>query len=71
MLITRHSSPNKKGGSMNTYRVVLSWNVQKTYFVEAHNEEEAEDLAHSGEGLDESLSSYEYEDHIETVKEDE
>jgi len=56
---------------MNTYRVVLAWNVQKTYFVEAHNEEEAEDLAHSGEGLDESLSSYEYEDHIETVKEDE
>mgnify|MGYP003129122713 CR=1 FL=1 len=56
---------------MNTYRVVLSWNVQKTYFVEAHNEEEAEDLARIGKGLDESLSSYEYEDHIETVKEDE
>ncbi|BCV03382.1 MAG: hypothetical protein CM15mV66_110 [uncultured marine virus] len=56
---------------MSNYRVVLSWNVQKTYWVEARNEEEAEDLARSGEGLDESLSSYEYEDHIETVKEDE
>ena len=56
---------------MNTYRVVLAWNVQKTYFVKARNEEEAEDLARMGKGLDESYSSYEYEDHIETEKEDE
>ena len=71
MLITRHSSPNKKGGSMNTYRVILAWNVQKTYFVQANNEEEAEYLARDGEGLDESFSSYEFEDHIETTREDE
>ena len=56
---------------MNTYRVVLAWNVQKSYFVEAKNEEEAYDKAWNGEGLDESYSSYEYEDHIETTKEDE
>tara|TARA_E500000081_G_C6029766_1_gene304117 strand:+ start:434 stop:601 length:168 start_codon:yes stop_codon:yes gene_type:complete len=55
---------------MEKYRVVLSWNVQKTYFVQARNEEEANDKARSGEGLDEDYSSYEFEDYIETVKED-
>tara|TARA_R100001591_G_scaffold67084_1_gene76284 strand:- start:288 stop:458 length:171 start_codon:yes stop_codon:yes gene_type:complete len=56
---------------MSNYRVVLEWTVQKSYFVKANNEEEAEEKARDGEGLDESYSSYEYEDHIETTKEDE
>ena len=52
---------------MPNYRVVLSWNVQKSYFVNAKDEEEANDKARNGEGLNEHYSSYEYEDHIETV----
>ena len=55
---------------MSKYRVVLAWNVQKTYFVDARNEEEAESQAREGKGLDENYSSYEFEDYIETVKED-
>ena len=52
---------------MPNYRVVLSWNVQKSYFVDAKDEEEAEDKAREGKGLNEHYSSYEYEDTIETV----
>jgi len=55
---------------MPNYRVVIAWNVQKTYFVQARNEEEAYDKARSGEGLDENYSSYEFDDHIETVDTD-
>lgn len=53
------------------YSVVLAWNVQKTYFVEAKNSEEAEEKARDGEGLDERYSCYEFDDYIETVEEDE
>ena len=45
--------------------------MQKTYFVQAKDEEEADDKARNGEGLNEHYSSYEYEDHIETVNLDE
>jgi len=55
---------------MPNYRVVLAWNVQKTYFVQAKDEEEATDKARDGEGLNESYNSYEFEDHIETVDTD-
>tara|TARA_R100001510_G_scaffold54390_1_gene57051 strand:- start:1843 stop:2013 length:171 start_codon:yes stop_codon:yes gene_type:complete len=56
---------------MKNYRVTLSWNVQKTYFVNAKDSEEADDKARDGEGLDESYSTYEFDDYIETVEEDE
>lgn len=56
---------------MPNYRVVIAWNVQKSYFVEAKNSEEADDKARDGEGLDESYSSYEFDDYIETVNLDE
>ena len=56
---------------MPNYRVVIAWNVQKTYFVQAKDEEEADYKAINGEGLNEHYSSYEYEDHIETVNLDE
>jgi|TARA_R100001460_G_scaffold21815_1_gene44410 hypothetical protein len=55
---------------MPNYRVVLAWNVQKTYFVQAKDEEEATDKARDGEGLNESYNSYEFEDYIETVDTD-
>ena len=56
---------------MKNYRVTLSWNVQKTYFVNAKDSEEANDKAIHGGGLDESYDSYEFDDYIETVEEDE
>ena len=56
---------------MPNYRVVLAWNVQKTYFVQAKDEEEATDKARDGVGLNESYNAYEFEDYIETVNIDE
>ena len=56
---------------MPDYRVVIAWNVQKTYFVQAKDEEEADSKARNGEGLNEHYSSYEFDDYIETVNLDE
>ena len=41
---------------MPKYRVVLAYDVQKTYHVEAKDEEEADDKARNGEGLNEHYS---------------
>ena len=47
------------------FKVVLSYDVQKTFYVEAENEEEAYDKAYDGEGEVEN-EDWEYRDHIET-----
>ena len=46
------------------FRVVLSYDVQKTFIVDAKDEEEAYDKAYAGEGEDDD--NWEYRDHIET-----
>ena len=48
-----------------TFKVVLSYDVQKTFYVEADNEDEAYDKAYDGEGEVED-ENWEYTDHIET-----
>ena len=47
------------------FKVVLSYDVQKTFYVEAENEEEAYDKAYEGNGQAEN-EDWEYRDHIET-----
>ena len=47
------------------FRVVLSYDVQKTFYVEAENEEQAYDKAYAGVGQEEN-EDWEYRDHIET-----
>jgi len=47
------------------FRVVLSYDVQKTIYVEAENEEEAYEKAFDGEGDCEN-EDWEYRDHLET-----
>ena len=47
------------------FKVVLSYDVQKTFYVEAENEEEAYDKAYAGDGQEEN-EDWEYRDHIET-----
>ena len=47
------------------FRVVLSYDVQKTFIVDAKNEEEAYDKAYDGEGSVMN-EDWEYRDHIET-----
>ncbi len=50
---------------MPAYRIVLSYDVQKTFIVEAKNREEAYDKAYDNwEGEDND--DWEYRDHIET-----
>ncbi len=53
---------------MEKYKVVLSYDVQKTFLVDAKNEEEAYDKAYAWQG-DMNKDNYEYRDHIETIKE--
>ena len=48
-----------------TFKVVLSYDVQKTFYVEADSEDEAYDKAYDGEGEVED-ENWEYTDHIET-----
>ena len=48
-----------------SFKVVLSYDVQKTIYVEADNEDEAYDKAYNGEGEVED-ENWEYTDHIET-----
>jgi len=51
--------------SKKQFRVVLSYDVQKTFIVNAKNEEEAYDKAYDNwEGEDDD--NWEYRDHIET-----
>jgi hypothetical protein len=50
------------------FKVVLSYDVQRTFIIQANNEEEAYDKAYNWEGHIEN-DDWEYTDHIET-KED-
>mgnify|MGYP004255169981 FL=1 len=47
------------------FSVVLSYDVQKTFIVEAKDEDEAYDIAYNGEGAVEN-EDWEYREHIET-----
>ena len=53
---------------MKTYRVVLSYDVQKTFIVDAKNCDEAYNKAYSWKG-DTNKDNWEYRDHIETEEE--
>jgi hypothetical protein len=49
------------------FSVVLSFDVQKTFIVEAIDEDEAYDIAYNGEGeVDDE--DWEYREHIETER---
>ena len=52
---------------LKTYRVVLSYDVQKTFVVDAKNSDDAHDKAHNWKG-DTKKDNWEYRDHIETEK---
>tara|TARA_Y100001938_G_scaffold87173_1_gene119509 strand:- start:299 stop:508 length:210 start_codon:yes stop_codon:yes gene_type:complete len=56
---------------MPNYRVVLAYDVQRTFHVEAKNKDEAYDKALDWEGLEEYRDCWDYDDHIETVNIDE
>ena len=56
---------------MPNYRVVLAYDVQRTFHVEAKNEDEAFDKAREWQGLDEYRDHWDYNDHVETVDIDE
>ena len=47
------------------FSVVLSYDVQKTFIVEAKDEDEAYDTAYNGEGEVDN-EDWEYREHIET-----
>ena len=47
------------------FRVVLSYDVQKTIYVEAEDDEQAYEKAYDGEGNCDN-EDWEYRDHIET-----
>jgi len=51
---------------MKTYRVVLSYEVQKTFVLEAKNQDEAFDKADGFWIGDTKNDNYEYLEHIET-----
>jgi len=51
--------------SEKQFKVVLSFDVQKTIIVNAKDEDEAYDLAYAGEGEIDNVD-YEFRDHIET-----
>ena len=50
---------------MKKYKIVLSYDVQKTFYVEAKEEDEAYDKAYNGEGLVMN-EDWEYRDQIES-----
>ena len=50
---------------MKKYKIVLSYDVQKTFYVEAKEEDEAYDKAYNGEG-EVVNQDWEYRDHIES-----
>ena len=47
------------------FKIVLSYDVQKTFYVEAKDEDEAYDKAYDGEGEVDN-EDWGYRDHIET-----
>ena len=49
------------------FSVVLSYDVQKTFLVEAKDEDEAYDIAYNGEGEVDN-EDWEYREHIGTVE---
>ena len=51
---------------MKTYRVVLSYEVQKTFVLEAKNQDEAFNNAFDWKGEIKDKDNYEYLEHIET-----
>jgi hypothetical protein len=61
---------NKKRRKKMTkeFKVVLSYDVQRTFIIQANNEEEAYDKAYNGQG-DIENDDWEYRDHIETKEE--
>jgi len=50
------------------YKVVLAFDVQQTFFVEANNQEEAEEKARDGEGYNQYYDHYDFDDYVETVE---
>ena len=50
------------------FKVVLNYDVQRTFIVKAKNEDEAYDKAFKGQG-DIDNDNWEYTDHIETIEE--
>ena len=53
--------------TIKLYRIVLSSDVQKSFLVEAKNEDEAYNKAYHDWQGDMQTDHYEYRDHIETV----
>ena len=56
---------------MKTYRVMMMFDKQETYFVKANSKEEAEEKAHHGEGYSEVHDSTDWSGYIETTVESE
>ena len=50
------------------FKVVLSYDVQRTFIIDANTEDEAYDKAYKGQG-DIDSDDWEYTDHIETKEE--
>ena len=51
---------------MKKYKVVLSYEIQKTFIVEAKNQDEAFNNAFDWKGEIKDKDNYEYLEHIET-----
>jgi hypothetical protein len=62
---------NKKRRKKMTkeFKVVLSYDVQRTIIVEANDEDDAFDKAYKGQGDLVNDDNWEYIDHIETMEE--
>lgn len=56
---------------MKTYRVVITFDKQETYFVKANSKLEAEEKAHNGEGYSETHDRTDWNGCIETTVESE
>ncbi len=53
---------------MAKWNVVLSYDVQKFFTVEANSYEQAYEKAYEGKVIEETEEDWEYSDHIETTK---
>ena len=49
---------------MKTFKIVLEYDVQRTFIINAKNEEEANNKAYKGQGEIDS-DDWEYRDHLE------
>ena len=47
------------------YKVCVQWDVQKTYYVQANNEEEAQEIYHEGVSKPNQHESWEYPEILE------